>query len=62
MLIQIGESEIVDHTTIAKAVRMGNSTHIYWKDGRMLSQIWDEDEVVWFSIKKAAEQDKKSPQ
>ena len=55
MLIKLDKNEIVDSSHILWAKRMGNYTNIKLKDGSLFQQIWDEDEELWYQIKKAAE-------
>ena len=55
MLIQLGKNEIVDSSYILWAKRNGNYTNVQLKDGSMFQQIWDEDEEVWYQIRKASE-------
>jgi hypothetical protein len=55
MLIKLDKNEIVDSSYILWAKRMGNYTNVQLKDGSMFQQIWDEDEELWYQIKKAQE-------
>jgi len=55
MLIQLDKNEIVDSSYILWAKRNGNYTNVQLKDGSMFQQIWDEDEEVWYQIRKASE-------
>ena len=55
MLIRIGKTEIIDHTIIARAHRNGNYTDIQWKNEKTMSQIWDENEDIWYAIIRATE-------
>ena len=59
MLIQLGKNEIVDSSHILWAKRMGNYTNIKLKDGSLFQQIWDEDEELWYQIKKAVSTSKR---
>lgn len=56
MLIQIKPSMVVSTAEIKRAYRCGNYTDIEYLDGRMLDQIWDEEEVVWNQIVKATKE------
>jgi len=55
MLIQLDKHEIVDSSYILWARRNGNYTDVQLKDGNIFKQIWDENEDVWYEIRKAQE-------